>query len=86
MALVTHNTKHRREVDFRVPGLEAMLHRGLDQRCVSARPTLSRNRSESRRKCADATITGMAGSHVSMVSNPGATIDAILAAAAAVSD
>jgi pimeloyl-ACP methyl ester carboxylesterase len=35
---------------------------------------------------AGATITDVAGSHVSMVSNPGATIDVILAAAAAVGD
>jgi pimeloyl-ACP methyl ester carboxylesterase len=35
---------------------------------------------------AGATITEVAGSHVSMVSHPQATIDAILAAAAAVSD
>jgi pimeloyl-ACP methyl ester carboxylesterase len=35
---------------------------------------------------AGATITEVAGSHVSMVSNPRATIDAILAAAAAVAD
>ena len=35
---------------------------------------------------AGATITDVAGSHVSMVSNPQVTIDAILAAAAAVGD
>jgi pimeloyl-ACP methyl ester carboxylesterase len=35
---------------------------------------------------AGATVTEVAGSHVSMVSNPQATIDAILAAVAAVSD
>jgi pimeloyl-ACP methyl ester carboxylesterase len=35
---------------------------------------------------AGATITEVAGSHVSMVSNPQVTIDAILAAAAAVGD
>jgi pimeloyl-ACP methyl ester carboxylesterase len=35
---------------------------------------------------AGATITEVAGSHVSMVSNPQATIDAILAAAATVAD
>jgi pimeloyl-ACP methyl ester carboxylesterase len=35
---------------------------------------------------AGATITDVAGSHVSMVSNPQVTIDAILAAVAAVGD
>ena len=35
---------------------------------------------------AGATITEVAASHVSMVSNPQVTIDAILAAAAAVGD
>jgi hypothetical protein len=35
---------------------------------------------------AGATITDVAGSHVSMVSNPKVTIDAILAAGAAVGD
>jgi pimeloyl-ACP methyl ester carboxylesterase len=35
---------------------------------------------------AGATVTEVAGSHVSMVSHPQATIDAILAAAASISD
>jgi hypothetical protein len=35
---------------------------------------------------AGATITEVVGSHVSMVSHPQATIDAVLAAAAAVAD